>query len=214
MLLDVVVDDALLPGGEPAAHARFDRCGPGVQAHQFVRQHAAQGAEIGAALGPRMLDQPHQLERGVDKRGVVEEQPRRQGDGRCRCLCRRGHPGGIEIEIDDARQDTRLLPLVIRVAGRHEGQLSPGIAQSRSRQAFDERVAVASDALVTDGEKMERGAKAEFQLFTPRCLHDLGRKAIPCDGAAPHDIGRIDLHRIFVRVGREALVARSRDFRI
>jgi hypothetical protein len=87
---------------------------------------------------------------------------------------------------------------VILVAGRHEGQLAPGVAQPRSRQAFDKRVAIASDALVADSEKMERRAKAKFKLLTPCCLHDLGREAIPRHGTALHDIGRIDLHRIFV----------------
>jgi hypothetical protein len=158
-----------------------------------ARQDDAEGLEIRPALGARLLDQPHELERGVRQCGILEEQARRQAR-------RRRHPGGIDIEIRDARQEARFLPLVVRVAGRHERQLSPHIAQPRSRQALHERVAIASQALVADGEKMERRAKADFQSFPPRCLHDLGRDAAPRHRAAPHDTGRMDLHRLSDRV--------------
>ena len=204
MFLDIGGDGALLPGGEPAAHMRVDGGRPGVEAHELVRQDDAEGSEIGAAVGAGMLDQPHELACRVRQCRVLEEQPRGQRAGRGDRAESRRHAGRIEIEVDEARQKARLLPFMVLVAGRHQGQLAPRVAQPRSRQAFDEGVAIAAHALIADGEKMKRGAKANFQLLAPRRLHDLGGDAAPADGAALHDIGRIDLHRLAGRIDQWA----------
>jgi hypothetical protein len=102
-------------GNPDPAHVRFDRCRPGVQAHQFARQHAAQGVEIGAALGTRMLDQPHQLQCGVDKRASSRDRNRNR-------RCASGHavaawPTGTKVSfrrasrsLDRGRPSTNVSP--------------------------------------------------------------------------------------------------------
>ena len=82
MILDIAGDRALLPGREPAAHARLGGCRPAVEAQQLMRQDDAESVEIRAALGAGLLDQPRELERGVGQVGILEEQPRRQSHGR------------------------------------------------------------------------------------------------------------------------------------
>src|SRR5258707_4078883 len=159
-----------------------------------MRKDGAKSFEIGTAIGGCVLDQALELERRIRQCGVLEEQPRGQ---RCRLDARfrmRRHPGWIEIEIYDARENARLMPLVILMTGRHEGELSRHVPQPRSGQPLDERVALASHTLVVYGKKVERSVKAELQLLTPRGLDDLGGHAVPRHGAARHAIAGIDLH--------------------
>src|ERR1700716_3836158 len=101
----------------------------------------------------------------------------------------RGHLGRIEIEMHNARENTRFLPLIILVASRHERELSRCVAQLRSWQPLDDRVPIVSHALVAYGQKMERRAKAKLDLFTARGLHHLGGHGVPPPRAAPHHIG-------------------------
>src|SRR4051812_1848545 len=101
----------------------------------------------------------------------------------------RGHLGRIEIEMHNARENTRFLPLIVLMASRHERELSRCVAQLRSWQPLDERVPIVSHALVAYGQKMKRPAKAKLDLFTARGLHDLGGHAVPRHRVALHDIG-------------------------
>src|ERR1700720_3744767 len=166
-----------------------------------MRKDGAKSFEIGTAIGGCVLDQALELERRVRQCGVLEEQPWGQRRRLDICFRMQRYPGWIEIEIYDARENARFMPLAILVTGRHEGELSRHVPQPRSRQSLDERLAIASHTLVTYGKKMERGVKAELQLFTPRGLDDLGGHAVPRHGAARHAIAGIDLHAMIDPVG-------------
>jgi hypothetical protein len=161
-----------------------------------MRQDSAESLEIGAAIGACILDQALELERRVRQRGVLEEQPRGRRRRLDACLGMRRHPGRIEIEIHDARQNAWFVPFVILVASRHKCELSRHVPQLRSGQPLDERVAIASQTLVAYGKKVQRTAKAELHPFTPRGLHDLGGHTVPRHRAALHDIGWLDLHAV------------------
>ena len=106
----------------------------------------------------------------------------------------RRHLGGIEIEIRYARETTRLLPLVIFVAGRHKGEPSLEISQRGSGQTLDEGLAVATHALLVDDKQVTTRAEAKFDPFTCRGLHDFGRHAVPSHAASLDDVIGKNLH--------------------
>jgi hypothetical protein len=85
------------------------------------------------------------------------------------------------------------------VTSWNERELSRHIAQPRTGKTLDERISIASHALVAYGQKVERRLKAKLDPFTARGLHDLGGHAVPRHGVALHDIGRINLHGVIGR---------------
>ena len=152
-----------------------------------MRQDDAERFRIGLIVRTGTLNQRRQLERGLPECSIFEEQPRdevreiRLGVPR--------HFGGVEIEIHHAAENARILPVVVFVAGRHEGELSLAVPQRRPGQALDERFAVAPNPLLANHKQMERPAEVAFQLFASGRLNDLRRHSLPHDGAALHDIG-------------------------
>src|SRR5882672_4279020 len=86
------------------------------------------------------------------------------------------------------------------MTGWHESELSPHVSQLRSGQTIDKRLPIASYPLVIYRKKVKWGAKAKLYLFRSGSLHDLGRHTVPCHGATPHNIGRIDLQVVIGRV--------------
>jgi hypothetical protein len=94
------------------------------------------------------------------------------------------------------------------MTGWHESELSPHVSQLRSGQTIDKRLPVASYPLVIYRKKVKRGAKAKRYLFRPGSLHDLGRHAVQCHGATPHNIGRINLHGMMGRVHHGSIALR------
>jgi hypothetical protein len=62
--------------------------------------------------------------------------------------------------------------------------------------------------LVIYRKKVKRGAKAKLYRFRSGSLHDLGRHAVPCHGATPHNIGRINLHGMIERVNHGSIALR------
>jgi len=140
VLLDIGSHDPLLPSGEAAASARLlDARRSRIETHQLMRQDDAKRLEIRAAVRVGALDQRRQLECGIPKGPIFEMEPRREV--RQFRLGERDS-GRIEIEIRHARQEPRLMPFVVFVAGRHEGELPAEIALRRSRQTLDECLAV------------------------------------------------------------------------
>jgi len=94
------------------------------------------------------------------------------------------------------------------MTGWHESELSPHVSQPRLRQTFDEGVPIASYPPLVYGEKMKWGTKAKLYPFRSGSLHDLGRHAVPCHGATPHNIGRINLHGMIERVNHGSIALR------
>jgi hypothetical protein len=56
------------------------------------------------------------------------------------------------------------------MSGRNKGQLAGKIAQSRSRQAFDKRLAVIAFAELCGNEEMAGSAEPIFKWLVPRDL--------------------------------------------
>src|SRR6202048_1494104 len=94
------------------------------------------------------------------------------------------------------------------MTGWHESELSPHVSQLRSGQTIDKRLPVASHPLLIYRKKVKWGAKAKFYLFGSGSLHDFGRHAVPCHGATPHNIGRINLHGMIGRVHHGSIALR------
>src|ERR1700736_3263343 len=198
VLLDKGVDDPLLPAGETAARgSRFDPASARIDAHQLVRQHDTKSFEIGPIVRARALEQLHQLERSIPERGILKEQPWLQRGARIARIRMFRHLGGVKIEIHYPCETTRLLPLVIFVAGRHKGELSFAVAQRRSRRTPDDRFAVATRGVLIEEKQMIRSASASLHPFKPCRLTAFARHAVPSRKAALHGIEGRDLHRWF-----------------
>src|SRR5260370_30888440 len=90
------------------------------------------------------------------------------------------------------------------MASRHEGKLSPDVAQRRSGQSLDVGVAIASRALGVYGEKMKGGTEAKLDLLGPRGLYDLRRQAVHRHGAASHEIRWRNLNSVIVHIAQLA----------
>jgi hypothetical protein len=56
-----------------------------------------------------------------------------------------------------------------------------------------------------DRKQVKRGTKAKLYLFRPGGLHDLGRHAVPCHGATPNKMGRINFHRMIGRIDHRSI---------
>src|SRR5712672_2275660 len=72
---------------------------PGIETNKLVRQHDAEGFEIGAATDACTFDQSLELERSVRQCCIFEEKPRRQSRRLDICFTIRRHLGGIKIEV-------------------------------------------------------------------------------------------------------------------
>ena len=94
------------------------------------------------------------------------------------------------------------------MTGWHESELSPHVSQLRSGQTIDKRLPIASYPLVIYRKKVKWGAKAKLYLFRSGSLHDLGRHAVPCHGATPDNIGRINLDSVIGRVHHGSIALR------
>src|SRR5262249_2304204 len=67
--------------------------------------------------------------------------------------------------------------------------------QRRTRQSFDEGVAVAALALLVGDEQMHRSTKMELGPLIARALDGLGGYSAPRQHATPHRVARGNLDR-------------------
>jgi hypothetical protein len=125
---------------------------------------------------------------------MLEKQPRGEGHSRDVCLGIERKLRRIEVEIREARQRTQFVPFVILITSRHECELAREPPERRSSQAFDERLPVASRAILVHHEQVNWRVETVFDSGAARALNGFSRHAVARNGAASHEIGRTNLY--------------------
>src|SRR6266851_1181551 len=190
VLVDVLCDDPSLPASEAATDWRLVLWRAPTQAHELVAQDGAQRLGIERVRSASSLGQRLELLHGLPQRGIVEEEPWRQGRLREHGLAR------VDTEEGGAQQGARDLPLIEAGPGGNESELPAEIAQPRTRQALEEGLAGDARSALIGDEQMEGRAKFVLERLVPRHLDVLGAETPPCHGLAPDDVSGTQARRL------------------
>ena len=161
-----------------------------------MHEHGAKRFQILPICGRRSFERSLQLERRIQEGWVLEEQPRLERQAR-RVRVRFGarietlpQLCGVEIDVHQPRERSRLLPFPVLAAGWNEGELAGKVTQGGLRQALDEGLAIAPRTVLIDHEQVDGRAEVKLEPFVARRLYDFGRHPIGDHRAPGHDVGR------------------------
>src|SRR5450755_1015674 len=155
-----------------------------------MHQHEAKGLGILTACWVGIADLGFELERGVPNRLIEEEQARPDRAAGVTGFWIEQRVLKVDIGVGDARKHARRLPSIEPVPGRHQAELAVELAQCRSRQAVDQRLAVLPFCSFVGNKQMASGLKAVFEGLAPGNFYDIRLYDTPIRQSAERDIGR------------------------